>query len=78
MVEANWYYSGYTPSLEEYIKNGWISIATPTVLVHLYCFITNTITEEAMEYLLQYPTIIRLSGVINRFVDDLGTSSVSN
>ncbi|KAM6567350.1 hypothetical protein CsatA_026478 [Cannabis sativa] len=75
MLEANWYHSGYTPSLEEYIKNGWISIAEPLILVHLYCLITNPIKEDDMDCLLQYPTFIRISGIIARLVDDLGTSS---
>uniref|UniRef100_A0A2N9HVV0 Terpene synthase N-terminal domain-containing protein n=1 Tax=Fagus sylvatica TaxID=28930 RepID=A0A2N9HVV0_FAGSY len=34
LVEAKWYYSGYTPSLQEYNSNAWISIAGPVVLVH--------------------------------------------
>ena len=58
MVEANWYYSGYTPTLEEYIENGWKSIGIPLILVHLYFFITNPITEDAMECLVEYPRII--------------------
>ncbi|PON54690.1 Squalene/phytoene synthase [Trema orientale] len=76
MVEAKWYYSGYTPTLQEYIENGWISSTIPLILVHLYCFITNPKTEEAMECLVEYPSIIRHSSIICRLVDDLGTSSV--
>ncbi|KAE9465979.1 hypothetical protein C3L33_02096, partial [Rhododendron williamsianum] len=32
--EAKWYYSGYTPTLEEYMSNAWISIGAPTMLTH--------------------------------------------
>ncbi|KAF4359439.1 hypothetical protein F8388_001483 [Cannabis sativa] len=70
MLEANWYHSGYTPSLEEYIKNGWISIAEPLILVNLYCLITNPIKEDDIDCLLQYPTFIRISGIIAR-LDEL-------
>ncbi|PON94473.1 Squalene/phytoene synthase [Trema orientale] len=75
MVEAKWYYGGYTPTLQEYMDNGWISITAPLNLVHLYCLMTNPITEEAMECLVEYPSIIRQSGILVRLVDDLGTSS---
>ncbi|OIT20040.1 PREDICTED: (-)-camphene/tricyclene synthase, chloroplastic-like [Nicotiana attenuata] len=73
--EARWYYNGYTPTLEEYIDNAWISIATPLILVHAFPLVTNPITKEAMESLNKYPDIIRRCAIINRFLDDLGTSS---
>ncbi|XP_062112986.1 probable monoterpene synthase MTS1, chloroplastic isoform X2 [Humulus lupulus] len=75
MVEAKWYYNGYTPSLEEYNENGWQSSTLPLHLICFYCIIMNPITEESMECLLQNPTILRLSGILFRLVDDLGTSS---
>jgi len=37
-MEAKWYYNGYTPSLQEYIENAWISSSAPTILVHAYFF----------------------------------------
>ena len=77
MVEAKWYYSGYTPTLQEYIENGWISIAIAGLLVHVCFSVTNPITEEAIECLMEYPDIIRHSSTIVRLVNDLGTSSVS-
>ncbi|KAG5625401.1 hypothetical protein H5410_010619 [Solanum commersonii] len=72
--EARWYYNGYKPSLEEYIDNGWISIAVPMVLVHALFLVTNQITKEALDSLTNYPDIIRWSATIFRFNDDLGTS----
>ncbi|KAF5938049.1 hypothetical protein HYC85_025555 [Camellia sinensis] len=60
---AKWYYNGYTPTFEEYMKNAWISISAPVIL-------------EASECLLEsYPNIIRWSSIILRLSDDLGTSS---
>ncbi|KAG5555549.1 hypothetical protein RHGRI_006256 [Rhododendron griersonianum] len=29
LLEAKWYYSGYTPTFEEYMNNAWISISAP-------------------------------------------------
>jgi (-)-alpha-terpineol synthase len=76
LLEAKWYHSGYTPSLEEYIENAWISISAPVILVHACFSVTNPITEEALECLEEYPNIIRWSSMILRLADDLGTSKV--
>ena len=67
---------GYTPTLQEYIENAWISASAPTILVHGYFFVTNPITKEPMVSLEEYPNIIRWSSLILRLEDDLGTSSV--
>ncbi|PHT98651.1 (-)-camphene/tricyclene synthase, chloroplastic [Capsicum chinense] len=57
------------------MDNAWISVAVPMVLVHTFFLVTNPITKEASESLINYPDIIRWSATIIRFVDDLGTSS---
>ncbi|KAF8409457.1 hypothetical protein HHK36_005533 [Tetracentron sinense] len=75
LLEAKWYHSGYTPTLEEYLNNGWISVAIPTMLVHAYFFVTKPITKEALECMESYPNIIRSASMIIRFYDDLGTST---
>ena len=76
LLEAKWYYNKYTPSLQEYIENAWISISAPTILVHTYFFVTNPITKEALDCLEEYPNTIRWSAIILRLADDLGTSTV--
>ncbi|XP_015062510.1 (-)-camphene/tricyclene synthase, chloroplastic-like [Solanum pennellii] len=75
LQEAKWYHNGYKPRLEEYMDNAWISIGIPLVLLHAFIFLTNPITKEALESLNKNPDIIRRCAMINRFVDDLGTSS---
>ncbi|KAK1562275.1 hypothetical protein Q3G72_009248 [Acer saccharum] len=76
LLEAKWYYSGYTPTLEEYNENAWVSISAPVILVHAYFLVTNnSITKEDLAYLEEYPNIIRCSSMILRLADDLGTSS---
>ncbi|KAF8409455.1 hypothetical protein HHK36_005531 [Tetracentron sinense] len=75
LLEAKWYHNGCTPTLEEYLSNGWISVAIPTMLVHAYFFVTKPITKEALECMESYPNIIRSASMIIRFYDDLGTSS---
>jgi (-)-alpha-terpineol synthase len=76
LLEAKWYYNGYTPSFQEYIENAWVSIAAPVILVHAYFLVTNPITNEALDCLEQYLDIIRWSSMILLFADDLGTSKV--
>ncbi|KAF8408667.1 hypothetical protein HHK36_004730 [Tetracentron sinense] len=75
LLEAKWYHSGYTPTLEEYLNNAWISISAPAIFVHVYFFVTKPITKEAVECLKSYPNIIRWSSMIVRLCDDLGTST---
>ncbi|KAB1205521.1 Terpene synthase 10 [Morella rubra] len=36
LQEAKWYYSGYTPTLQEYMENAWVSVAAPAMLRHAY------------------------------------------
>ncbi|KAL6136846.1 hypothetical protein ACLB2K_062141 [Fragaria x ananassa] len=36
MVEARWFYGGYTPTLEEYLKNAWTSVGGPGAMLHAY------------------------------------------
>ena len=76
LLEAKWYYSGYTPSLQEYNNNAWISISGPVVLVHSYFLVTNPITKEALQCLEEYQNIIHSSSTVFRFANDLGTSWV--
>ncbi|CAK9162485.1 unnamed protein product [Ilex paraguariensis] len=74
LKEAEWYFNGYTPTLEEYLENAWISVGNPVMLVIVYFCVTNPIKIEALEYLDDYHDIIRLSSTILRLEDDLGTS----
>ncbi|KAF7834256.1 terpene synthase [Senna tora] len=74
LVEAKWYYSGYKPTLQEYIENAWISVATNLVLVHVYFFIQHPIRKEDLDYIEEHPLLFRYSGTIVRLVDDLATS----
>ncbi|KAE8077313.1 hypothetical protein FH972_015885 [Carpinus fangiana] len=74
LLEAKWYHTGYTPSLQEYIGNACISISAQVMLVHVYFSITNSITKEALDSLEEFPNIIRWSAVVLRLANDLGTS----
>ncbi|XP_059313802.1 terpineol synthase, chloroplastic-like isoform X2 [Lycium ferocissimum] len=73
--EAKWYHSQYTPTMEEYMDNAWISITAPVILVHAYFLVANPVNKEALHYLENYHDIIRCSALILRLANDLGTSS---
>ncbi|WCJ31208.1 Myrcene synthase chloroplastic [Euphorbia peplus] len=75
LLEAKWYHCGYTPTLEEYIENAWISISAPVILVHAFFLTRDEITVDSLKCLKEYPEIVRLSSVILRLADDLATSS---
>ncbi|KAB1669772.1 hypothetical protein ES319_1Z011900v1 [Gossypium barbadense] len=75
LLEAKWYYSGYTPTLQEYIDNAWISIGGSLVLAHSY-LVNDHITEEGLHSIQEnYSDIVYRSSVIVRLANDLATSS---
>ncbi|KAI4347956.1 hypothetical protein L6164_008725 [Bauhinia variegata] len=76
MKEAKWYHSGYKPSFDEYLENGWVSIGGPNVLIHNYFMGANPIKMEELTCFEQdYPNIVYLSQMIFRLTGDLGTCS---
>ncbi|KAH6782477.1 hypothetical protein C2S51_007770 [Perilla frutescens var. frutescens] len=74
--EAKWYYSGYTPSLEEYMNNGKVSISSPAIISQIYFTLaaTSPHKKDDIETLYKYHNILYLSGIILRLADDLGTA----
>ncbi|KAK7271346.1 hypothetical protein RJT34_27159 [Clitoria ternatea] len=73
-TEAKWYHNRYKPSLEEYMKNAWISISLPVALVHTYFSIPNSFTQEDLVCLEEHPNLTRFSGMLLRLANDLGSS----
>ncbi|KAI3748372.1 hypothetical protein L6452_11397 [Arctium lappa] len=70
LVEARWFNSGYTPTLEEYLNNSCITISVPVIISNAYFFTsTDDIADEALH------NVVHLSAMILRLTDDLGTSS---
>ncbi|KAK2642369.1 hypothetical protein Ddye_024132 [Dipteronia dyeriana] len=75
LVEAKWFHTGTKPTLEEYMKNAWISIANPILAVHSYISATNPIIEKELNYIESNPDLLYWVAKIDRLQDDLGTSS---
>ncbi|XP_077250017.1 alpha-terpineol synthase, chloroplastic-like [Tasmannia lanceolata] len=75
LVEAKWYFNGYTPTLDEYLSNAWISISGPVVLAHAYLSAKTKITKDALDCIQKYSNLLRWSSMILRLWDDWGTST---
>lgn len=77
LQEAKWFYSGKTPTLEEYLENAKISVSAPAITTQTYFTLDNCPLDETMlETLYKYHEILNLSGVILRLADDIGTATV--
>ncbi|PHT29938.1 Trans-alpha-bergamotene synthase [Capsicum baccatum] len=74
LLEVKWYQRGDTPSLNEFLRNAWITNTGPVLIMHAYFCITNPIKEEELECLKNYPSIIYSPSLILRLVNDLATS----
>ncbi|RWR83483.1 Alpha-terpineol synthase, chloroplastic [Cinnamomum micranthum f. kanehirae] len=75
LVEARWYQNGYTPTLEEYLSNGWISVSGPAALIHSYFTMRLKVTEKVLQAIENYGDLIHFSSIIFRLCDDMGTST---
>lgn len=76
LVEARWFHTGYKPTFDEYMKNGFVSITGPLITIHSYLFTSNAIRKEDVEYIESLPEILRLGCEIFRLADDYGTATV--
>ncbi|KAF5746034.1 terpene synthase 9 [Tripterygium wilfordii] len=75
-VEAKWFYSSQTPSMDEYLKNAWISVGGPAAVTHAYLLQGEgfPITKKSLDCLKDGSELIYWSSLITRLSDDLGTS----
>ncbi|KAI7736799.1 hypothetical protein M8C21_011234, partial [Ambrosia artemisiifolia] len=69
LLEAQWFNSGYTPTLEEYLKNSCITISLPLIIANVFPFTSKDIIGEASLH-----NVVQCSSLLLRLADDLGTS----
>ncbi|OMO62869.1 hypothetical protein CCACVL1_22598 [Corchorus capsularis] len=74
ITEARWFYGGHTPSFDEYIQNGWVSIGSLGGLVLLSFVEADSIIEQFPQCLKDFSQLFYWSSLITRLSDDLGTS----
>ncbi|KAF9589659.1 hypothetical protein IFM89_026793 [Coptis chinensis] len=75
LVEAKWCNTGYTPSLKEYLNNGWLSSSGSVFLVHAFFATKQKITSEVLEGLDKNHGLLYCSSMLFRLSNDLATSS---
>ncbi|XP_076947145.1 R-linalool synthase QH5, chloroplastic-like [Bidens hawaiensis] len=75
LVEAQWYYNGYTPTLQEYLDNAYLSISSLTVLMHAKFGTSVGATQEILQRIEEFENLDRYSALVLRLADDLGTST---
>ncbi|KAK2644467.1 hypothetical protein Ddye_019662 [Dipteronia dyeriana] len=74
-VEAKWYNKGYTPTLQEYLSNAWISSSGSVLAVHSFFSIMNELTKEMAHVLDKNQDLVYNSSIIIRLCNDLATSA---
>ncbi|KAF9626587.1 hypothetical protein IFM89_036102 [Coptis chinensis] len=74
LLESKWFHTGYKATLAEYLDNACVSVGGPILSFHVYVSMTPRITKEALDYLQNYPDLIRWASMASRIVDDFGTS----
>nr|QOC69157.1 linalool synthase [Wurfbainia longiligularis] len=74
LVEAKWYHRCYTPTINEYLENTWISISGPAIFTNAYCM-ANNLTKQDLDRFSQYPAIAKPSSTLGRLYNDLATST---
>ncbi|CAK9159816.1 unnamed protein product [Ilex paraguariensis] len=74
LLEAQWFYSGHTPTLEEYFRNACTSIGGPIAIFHAYVLLGFPVTENSLNCCKFGSETIYWSSLITRICDDLGTS----
>ncbi|XVE98492.1 hypothetical protein REPUB_Repub03eG0111300 [Reevesia pubescens] len=77
-VEARWYYGGYIPTLDEYLKNGCISIGIPVGLTYAFFGVLAEDSKSQHNFPLQLSDseLFYLPSLIVRLLDDVNTSKL--
>ena len=76
-MEAKWFNEGYTPSLQEYLSNAWVSSSGTVISVHaFFSIMTELETEEISNFLEKNQDLVQNISLIIRLCNDLGTSVV--
>ncbi|KAG6525442.1 hypothetical protein ZIOFF_015398 [Zingiber officinale] len=63
LVEAKWYHRGYTPTINEYLDNTWISISGPAIFTNAYCM-ADDLTKQDLERFSEYLAIAKPSSML--------------
>uniref|UniRef100_A0A6N2LEK1 Terpene synthase metal-binding domain-containing protein n=1 Tax=Salix viminalis TaxID=40686 RepID=A0A6N2LEK1_SALVM len=72
--EAEWFDKGYTPSLQEYLSNAWVSSSGTVLSTHsFFSVMTELETEETSNFPEKNQDLVHSISLIIRLCNDLGT-----
>ncbi|PIA58429.1 hypothetical protein AQUCO_00500392v1 [Aquilegia coerulea] len=74
-IISKWCNTGYTPSLQHYLNNAWLSSSGSVFLVHAFFATNQKITSEVLESLDKNHDLLYCSSMMFRLSNDLATSS---
>ncbi|KAE8125665.1 hypothetical protein FH972_020444 [Carpinus fangiana] len=69
--EAKWFHKKHIPTMEEYMPIALVSCGYSALATTSFIGMGDIVTEDAFEWLLNYPNIVRASEVICRLMDDI-------
>ncbi|XP_039160567.1 probable terpene synthase 12 [Eucalyptus grandis] len=76
LQEAKWKHDKVTPTFEEYMNNGWISVSGLVILIHAFFLSTPDVRKEEIESIETHGhDLLKSPAIIFRLCNDLGTSS---
>ncbi|KAI7754606.1 hypothetical protein M8C21_018195, partial [Ambrosia artemisiifolia] len=75
ITEARWFDSGYTPTLDEFLNNAYMSIGIVPIIKHTYLLTSTHVSEDALNRIGIAENMIRNACLIVRLTNDMGTSS---
>ncbi|KAF8408837.1 hypothetical protein HHK36_004906 [Tetracentron sinense] len=75
-AEAQWFYTGYVPKLEEYLQISLITSVYPLITVIQFIGMGEIATKEAFDWTTSMPKLIRSSSMVGRLMDDIKTHKV--
>lgn len=75
LMEAEWSKNGHTPSIDDYLKIGMISISTHTMVLPSSCFLKPSLSNDKLRP-PQYETVTKLLMVISRLLNDIQSFEV--
>ncbi|XP_058092437.1 (-)-germacrene D synthase-like isoform X2 [Magnolia sinica] len=71
LVEAQWFNSGYVPTLKEYLRIALLTSGYPALTLVSFVGMGEIATKEAFEWTRNEPKLIRAASFISRIVDDI-------
>ncbi|KAL5579378.1 hypothetical protein UlMin_011820 [Ulmus minor] len=70
LIEATWIKTDYTPSMDEYIQVGMISIGAHTMVLPASCFLSPSLPSSKLRP-VQYESITKMLMILDRFSNDI-------